>query len=169
LILDPFDYLPYATRGGEEHFVWHMAGAPRVFKLTKANCFGFTVDAEWFLDEESDAAELKPALRGATPLEYFERLLLQNEIFGDAVEFVGIIDKRQALQVVTSQPAIRGEPATPSEIAALMEALSFSPLPQVNLGRAGALSFLAPANELRLSTATRPTSFRRAATLCPST
>ncbi|MEO7317984.1 MAG: hypothetical protein ABIZ56_03235 [Chthoniobacteraceae bacterium] len=113
-------------------------------KLTKPNCFGLTVDAEWLIDEERDEAELKPALRGAMPLEYLDRLLLQNEVFGDTIELLGIIDKRQAMHVVTAQPVIRGESTPPEKIALFMESLGFLPLRDVNVGRVGALSFLRP-------------------------
>lgn len=97
-----------AKPGGEEHLVWHDEAHDRYIKLTKPNCFGLTVAAEWFLDDERDEADLKPAMCGATPLEYLERLLLQNEVFGDEIELLGIVDKRQALHVVTAQPTIVG-------------------------------------------------------------
>ena len=100
--------------------------------------------AEWLLDEESDEAELKPALRGAMPLEYLDRLLLQNEVFGDEIELLGIIDKRQAMHVVTAQPFIHGESTPPAEIAHFMASLGFLALPNIGVGREGALSFLRP-------------------------
>jgi hypothetical protein len=107
-----------------------------------ANAFGLTVAAEWFMDDEKDEADFKPALRGAMPLEYLDRLILQNEVFGDSIELLGIIDKRQALHVVTSQPTIRGG-ATPVEmICEFMAAAGFRILPNLGIGRFGAVSFL---------------------------
>ena len=141
LVLDPFEFLSPAWTGGEEHLVWHDETGDRYIKLTKANAFGLTVAAEWFIDDERDEAELKPALRGAMPSEYLDRLLLQNEIFGDEVELLGIIDKRQALHVVTSQPTIRGGAASPEEISDFMHRLGFRLLPELHIGRLGALSF----------------------------
>ena len=128
--------------GGEEHLIWRDDSTDRVIKLTKPNAFGLTVDAEWFLAEERDEAELKPALRGAIPSEYLDRLLLHNEIFGDRIELLGIIDKRLALHVVTSQPTIRGVAATPSQIFEFMNGLGFRELANIDIGRLGALSFL---------------------------
>ena len=122
--------------------MWHDASSDRYIKLTKPNCFGFTVGAEWFIDDAKDEAELTPALRGATPLEYLERLRLHNAVFGDRIELLGIIDKRQALHVVTSQPTIRGEATPDLEIAWFMSQLGFHRLPRISIGRLGALSFL---------------------------
>lgn len=124
--------------------VWHHRPSDRYIKLTKPNCFGLTVDAEWFFDDEHDEADFKPALRGATPLEYLERLLLQNAVFGDDLELLGIIDKRQALHVVTSQPTIRGMAAPLELIADFMRASGFTQLRDVSVGRLGAASFLRP-------------------------
>ncbi len=128
--------------GGEEHLVWHDEAHDRYLKLTKPNCFGLTVAAEWFLDEERDEAELKPAMRGATPLEYLERLLLQNAVFGDTIELLGIVDKRQALHVVTAQPTIIGSAVSTEAIIAFMRGLGFRQLPDIHVGRLGAVSFL---------------------------
>ncbi len=142
MILDPFEFLAPGKPGGEEHIVWPDETTDRYIKLTKANAFGLTVAAEWFVDEEKDEADFKPALRGATPLEYLDRLILHNEIFGDAIELLGIIDKRQALHVVTSQPTIRGAATPIHMIHDFMIAASFRALPHVALGRHGAVSFL---------------------------
>jgi hypothetical protein len=141
LILEPFDFLSPAWRGGEEHLVWEDSPHNRYVKLTHANQFGLTVAAEWFIDEEKDEVELKPALRGATPLEYLERLLLHNAVFGDSIELLGIIDKRQALHVVITQPFIRGESSSTARIVAFMRALGFTLLPEIAVGRRGAVSF----------------------------
>lgn len=124
--------------------IWRDDARNRVVKLTKPNCFGFTVEAEWLLDEQGEGAELRPALRGAMPLEYLERLLLQNEIFGDRIELLGIIDKRKAMHVVTAQPVVVGESTPLDEIVRFMVSLGFLPLWDVSVGRAGAMSFLQP-------------------------
>jgi hypothetical protein len=121
--------------------VWQDAPRNRYIKLTHANQFGLTVAAEWFIDDEKEEAELKPALRGATPLEYLERLLLHNAVFGDSIELLGIIDKRQALHVITAQPEIRGTAASTAGIVAFMRALGFALLPELAIGRLGAVSF----------------------------
>ena len=72
-----------------------------------------------------------PTLEPALPLEYLERLQLQNEIFADRVSFVGVAGERHRARIVTRQPHIRGEDATPDEIVFLMTAeLGFRLLPE---------------------------------------
>lgn len=63
-------------------------------------------------------------------------------MFGDEAALLGIVDKRQAMHVVTSQPTIAGEAATIDAIVQFMATLGFRELPHVALGRLGALSFL---------------------------
>lgn len=61
-----------------------------------------------------------PTLEPGLPLEYLKRLLLQNEIFHDQVTFVGVSGHRNHPTIITPQPHILGEPASPSEIIHLM-------------------------------------------------
>jgi hypothetical protein len=101
-----------------------------------------------------------PALEPALPLDYLERLVLQNEIFADRVSFVGMAGERYRPRIVTRQPHIRGEDATPDEIIFLMTAeLGFRQLPgRFSIGYADSLAFvredvavfdLRPANVVR--------------------
>ena len=99
LILDPELFLDPATRGGEEHLVWPNAAISRYIKLTHAGRFGLAADAQWFFDEEHEEAAAKAYLRAATPLEYLDRLILQNTVFGDDLRLLGIIDKARGLAV----------------------------------------------------------------------
>ena len=99
---------------------------------------------------------MEPAL----PLEYLERLQLQNEIFADEVSFVGVAGEKPRARVVTRQPHIRGEHATLDEIVFLMtEELGFRLLPKhFSVGYSDSLAFvredvavfdLRPANVVR--------------------
>ena len=148
LILDPEIYLDPARRGGEEHMLWHHAATMRYIKLTHAGRFGFAADAEWFFDAGREEAFAKAFLRDATPLEYFDRLLLQNAVFGDDIQLLGIIDKARGMHLVTSQPDIVGDLVTPDEIIACMAASGFERIPAVRLGHEDALAFLRPADRL---------------------
>ena len=128
--------------------IWRLPDVARVVKLTYAGRFGFAADAQWFFDEEREEAAAKAFLRDATPLEYLDRLLLQNEVFGDDLRLLGIIDKARGMHVVTSQPDIDGGLVTPEEIIAFMAASGFTRIDAVRLGHEDALAFYRPADGL---------------------
>ncbi|BDS05558.1 hypothetical protein NT6N_05980 [Oceaniferula spumae] len=52
----------------------------------------------------------------ASPIDYLERWMLHNELFGDSVEFVGALDTVAGLRMVIRQPAIKGQPASDEQI-----------------------------------------------------
>ncbi len=128
LILDPARWLAPARKGGAEHLVWRDDGVGRVIKLTLPGECGGTVDAEEVFDEAWDEWVPRPHTRIATPLEYLDRLLLANELFGDDIALLGVLDAGAGMQVVTSQPTILGDPPEPEDIAAFMTALGFARL-----------------------------------------
>jgi hypothetical protein len=70
-------------------------------------------------------------------------LTLTPEIFADRVSFVGVAGERHRARIVTRQPHIRGEDATPDEIVFLMTAeLGFRLLPErFSVGYADSLAF----------------------------
>ncbi len=66
----------------------------------------------------------------ASPSEYLQRLLWQNEVFGDDIHLVGLWEERpHQWRIVTTQPGLQGEPATLDELAAAFVAAGFSLLP----------------------------------------
>jgi hypothetical protein len=89
-----------------------------------------------------------PELSGALPLEYLERLLLQNQIFGDRVALEGITRENGELVIVSSQPTILGDGLDREEIIAFMSRLWFQPLRGLSLGRPGALAFYRDLDEI---------------------
>ena len=97
---------------------------------------------EEYFDEAWDEWVPRPRTRIATPCEYLDRLLLANELFGDDIQLLGVLDAGAGMQVVTSQPTIRGEPPEPEQIAEFMQALGFAMLPPVVVRNSGALAFL---------------------------
>lgn len=65
------------------------------------------------------------ALRPATPLEYLDRLALQNDLFGDSIEFLGFVKQRVGWSLVTSQAFLTGEKPAIDQIAAMMASYGF--------------------------------------------
>ena len=125
LILAPAHWLAPARKGGAEHVVWQDEAADRFIKLTLPGECGWTVDAEEYFDESWDEWAPRPLTRIATPIEYLDRLQLANDLFGDDIQLLGVLDAGSGMQVVTSQPTIRGEPPEPEQIAEFMQALGF--------------------------------------------
>ncbi len=77
----------------------------------------------------------------ALPLEYLERLAIQNRVFGDDIRLEGVAAEGNKIVVVTSQPILVGQPTTEQDISVLMVKLWFKPLVGLHLGRPGALAF----------------------------
>jgi hypothetical protein len=124
---------------GEEHRVWFDTRLQRYFKATHPGRFGFSVVA---LPDGS------LELTGGTPLEYLERLLLQNSLFGDDVRLEGVASETGGSVVFTSQPNLGGNPVTQDEMVAFMAKLWFQPLRGLSLGRPGALAFYRDLDEV---------------------
>lgn len=145
-----FEGVQPLKEGGREHDLTFIEESRTWLKFTKPAAAGYVVSFEF------GAPTLEPAL----PLEYLERLQLQNEIFADRVSFVGVAGERHRARIVTRQPHIRGEDATRDEIVFLMTAeLGFRLLPErFSVGYADSLAFvrenvavfdLRPANVVR--------------------
>ncbi len=52
----------------------------------------------------------------ASPIAYLERWHLHNELFGDNVRFLGVVEAGGNMRMVNEQPAIKGVPATLEQI-----------------------------------------------------
>ncbi|MEQ1854568.1 MAG: hypothetical protein ABMA01_23615 [Chthoniobacteraceae bacterium] len=90
----------------------------------------------------------QPELTHALPLEYLERLRLQNSLFADDIRLEGVAREDGKLVIVTSQEAILGSPVTDEEMTTFMEKLWFKPLRGLSLGRRGALAFYRDLDEV---------------------
>lgn len=98
---------------GKEHDIWFDASSGRVFKATRPNAFGLRPGRN---EEE--------ILVG--PGYYLERLVLQNEVFGDDIWLEGVeLTAEGKVRVVTSQPFVEGHAATDEEIEAFFLANGF--------------------------------------------
>jgi len=89
---------------GNEHQVWFNRNLMSVLKVTWPGFFGLLV--AYRADEEFRAS----------PIAYLERWNLHNELFGDSVSFVGVVENDNLLRLVIEQPAITGQPATTEDI-----------------------------------------------------
>ena len=138
-LIDAGTYLPHIEDAGEEHRVWLDEHAQRYFKATHPGRFGFCVIA---------LGDGTVELTGATPLEYLERLLLQNSVFGDRIRLEGVATEGMKTVLLTSQPNMEGVEVTDDEMIAFMEKLWFAPLRGLSLGRPGALAFYRDLDEV---------------------
>ena len=89
---------------GNEHQVWFQPDSSTFLKATWPDHFGMKV---------IHRPHEEPA---ASPIDYLERWLWHNQLFGDTVEFVSALETDAGLRLIICQPAIEGEPATEQEI-----------------------------------------------------
>ncbi|MES2921906.1 MAG: hypothetical protein V4819_10175 [Verrucomicrobiota bacterium] len=89
---------------GNEHQVWFIADSASFLKATWPDFFGLLV-----IHRQNEEPK-------ASPIGYLERWLLHNELFGDDVRFLGVIEQDGQLRLLIRQPAIAGEPATLEQI-----------------------------------------------------
>ena len=97
---------------GYEHCVWFPRDGEqpaRVLKATFGNCFGHLPDGT-----------------EGTPAGYLQRLILQNQVFGDDIRLESFCETRPGVyQTITSQPAVEGRPAEQEEINAFFTQAGF--------------------------------------------
>lgn len=122
------------TAEGNEHQVWFRESHASFLKATWADHFGMKV--VYRSDEEPQAS----------PIDYLERWLLHNQVFGDSVVFLGAIKDDSKLRLLIEQPAIEGTVATLEEIQSFFTASGWRPF------RAdGNLAFFDPDREITVS------------------
>jgi hypothetical protein len=123
LLLDPEQYFPQLQRGGQEHDVHETDGC--VFKVTRHGVFGLSPGIELALVSSSEEVR-RFHLWEASPLEYLERLHLQNQLVPRLNSLVGVIyQSNDDLAIVTSQPRFEIVPATTPEIAEWFASMGF--------------------------------------------
>ena len=120
--------------GGREHDLTYDPATASWLKFTKPSQAGYVVSFDFG----------PPTLEPGLPLEYLERLRLQNEVFLDQVTFVGVGGQRYQPTIITRQPHVLGEPADYSEIIRLMtQELGFEILPaRFAVGYQDSLAFI---------------------------
>lgn len=133
LLLNPDRIVPRLERGGQEHD-WFREGE-RVFKVTRDGIFGLSPGIDLAL-VSSDQDARRFHLWEATPLEYLERLHLQNQLVPGLNHLEGILDQGDDLAVVTSQPRFDLVPVTQPEIDAWFARLGFEKVTECGYYRA---------------------------------
>ena len=94
---------------GDEHEAWYDEKVGLWYKATYPNQFGLS----WVRDGSACA------------LEYLQRLVFQNDYFGDSIHLEAVVQVGDRIRVLTSQPHIQGEAATPEEIQNWFLSLGF--------------------------------------------
>jgi hypothetical protein len=105
-------------KGGVEHDVTFDDATGTVLKFTKPDKAAYAVNFDLGT----------PKMASATPLDYLERLEIQNEIFGDNLRFVGVATADDGRRIVTRQDVVTGRPARWEEIVRMMTDLGFTKL-----------------------------------------
>ena len=87
-----------------------------VYKLTYGGAFGRTV------------RKISSGLAPASPLEYFDRWAIHNDLFSKLTQVVGLFDSAGCPQILVVQKAIQGEIPTIADIDAFMHLAGFEPV-----------------------------------------
>jgi hypothetical protein len=127
--------------GGQEHRVWYSAEDGRYYKATHAGRFGWYAFVDSRYDKRTQEDELFIGMGGATPLQYLDRLLLQNEFFSDDIRLEGMWIEAEGLAILTSQTFIAGSPVIPAEILEAMQMLGFERIPGLPANSEDCFSF----------------------------
>ncbi len=108
--------IPTPEDRGGEHTVSYDPKSNRYFKATRPEAnLGFGI-------------ALTDSGLGATPAEYLHRLFLNNQLFGDDVRIEWVVRPGIRPVIVTSQPYVKGPPASPRQIVGRMLAGGFYPI-----------------------------------------
>jgi len=124
LLIEP-NLIPLRLRGGREHhLIDPQAASDRIVKVTIGPEFGFYAAClpqsqyrdvcHWFTTVE------------ATPLQYFHRLLLLNELFPRChTRLAGFVWSGSRLHALTAQLIAQGRPASLHEITVWLQGLGY--------------------------------------------
>lgn len=105
--------------GGVEHDVVFDYDSGTILKFTKAGKAAYVVNFDLGT----------PKMAPAMPLEYLERLILQNEIFTNTLSFVGVGGEPNSRRIITRQKIVVGRAARWEEIIRFMvDELGFTKL-----------------------------------------
>jgi hypothetical protein len=123
LLLNPETITPFLNRGGQEHEI--LKQDERVLKVTRNGVFGLSPGIELALVSSAQDAR-RFHLWEASPVEYLERLHLQNLLVPGLNRLEGVIHQANGeLAIVTSQPRFEIIPVTVPEIDAWFAARDF--------------------------------------------
>jgi hypothetical protein len=117
--------LPEDAVGGFEHTALFDPETQRWVKSTRPGRFGVILVRGYALDSETGKWRESPESIGASAGEYLERISLANKLFHDDILLEYVVTTNDGLSIVTSQPNIVGEPATPDIIQRFMAEKGF--------------------------------------------
>ena len=123
VLLDAEEYASRALRGGQEHDV--IFEEDRCIKITRDGVFGLAPGIELALVAKGAEAR-RFHLWEATPLQYLERLFLQNELTPGLNQLLGVLVQPGEISLVISQPRFDLNPATQAEIDAWFQGQGFA-------------------------------------------
>lgn len=123
LLLNPEKIIPFLDRGGQEHEI--LKQGERVLKVTRNGVFGLSPGIELALVSSAQDAR-RFHLWEASPIEYLERLRLQNLLVPGLNRLEGLIHQANGeLAIVTSQPLFEIIPVSVAEIDAWFASRNF--------------------------------------------
>lgn len=123
LLLNPDTITPFLDRGGQEHEI--LKQEDRILKVTRNGVFGLSPGIELALVSSSQDAR-RFHLWEASPVEYLERLHLQNQLVPGLNRLEGVIHQANGeLAIVTSQPRFEIIPVSTAEIDAWFASRDF--------------------------------------------
>jgi hypothetical protein len=125
LLLNASDLPAKVVKGGQEHDLFHDESSNRYLKVTRNGVFGLSPGIELALVSSSQDAR-RFHLWEASPLEYLERLHLQNLLVPGLNTLEGLIlQPADEMAIVTSQPRFDIVPVTTLEIDVWFASLGF--------------------------------------------
>lgn len=125
LLLNPEELPQKVLRGGQEHDLYHDEIADRYFKVTRNGVFGLSPRIELSLVSSADDPR-RFHLWEASPMEYLERLHLQNLLVPGLNTLEGLIVQADGdMAIVTSQPRFDIVPVSTREIDEWFSSLGF--------------------------------------------
>lgn len=119
---------------GNEHQVWYHEATASFVKATWPDFFGLPVMQRPHEDDQ------------ASPIDYLERWQLHNELFGDGIAFLGVLEVEGKMRLVIRQPAIAGAPATLENICDFFTSNGWS---RFTVG--GEIAFYDPVHKVAIS------------------
>ena len=135
------EYTSLIDGGGQEHRVWHDLQKKCYVKATHAGRYGWVATLDYRFNKRTQEDEPYIGMGDALPLEYLERLILQNEVFRDDIRLEGFSIEADGLVILTSQPFVRGRKPKPVEILEVMKVLDFERIPGIPANTEESFSF----------------------------
>lgn len=120
--------LPPSELDGAEHRVAFDPALQLWIKTTKPGLYGMHAFLEHVLGK-GQRFEARLEYGHALPLQYLDRLLLANEVFGDLIRLRSVVETPEGPSLETTQPDIEGGVPAMETIGRFMRGLGFTHVP----------------------------------------